>query len=298
MSKIIDIKASWTKQPDWIYRTSILNPYEKALMGLILTNSLGFNSNKYNKKVNYSDLGKQLNINPRIVSRACVSLRKMGLIHYQQTNNEKFLINIDLERCQNYTSINEACQEMTTPTSNKAEPMLENNISDVDKQPSSPLKKDISKDIYKEINKKKYFNKFSKEYLRSRKYDFNEFKEVWLSSNNEAIKKIQFDKLDSDCEVVFRELDRNNQIRCILGIDFYLLFWGSDNQQSQRQFMKKASAYMREYYRWYQEWDKERGLVEAYEERKKQAIEDEKNAPDERDMKLIRAHLRNSGWLK
>ena len=43
---------------------------------------------------------------------------------------------------------------------------------------------------------------------------------------------------------------------------------------------------------------KERGLVEAYEERKKQAIEDEKNAPDERDMKLIRAHLRNSGWLK
>ena len=221
-------KKSWTRIYDWILRTNHLNPNEKTIYLLIIANSWGFKSNKYNKDVTYRDFGKQLNMNERLVSRTCKSLRKYKLIDYVQNNGGKirFKLNID-----NFMQ----CPFMTSPMSKNDKPHVNNDIPDVNKVQDTPREKEIYKEILKQTSKENI-------------YEFDLFKKTWLfsESGDEDIKLRQKENLAVHTQEAFNSIDMNCKKKVILSLHEYLNYWSEDEQINKRYHMVTSSIYIRE----------------------------------------------------
>ena len=283
------MKESWSKMPDSIWRTSYLNPPEKAVIGLILVNSLGFHSDKYHKKVRYQDFAKQLNMNVRAVSKAFKSLRSKKLIKYKQQNNEKFQIHVDIDRCQNITSVNESCKKPTEVMSDNTTPMLNNDKSDVINVPVPPLKKDINKDIYKET-------------LKEKEWTFEQLRKEWLfKGNNEEVNMIQENKFNDNVKHIFNNLHLDDKKRVILSVEAYIEEWSCSRIKSDdRQYMHSLEKYILDTrYRHYWEIKNRQMLIKQQQKKQREyEIETEKNKPSEEDMVDIRNMLKEDGWIK
>ena len=181
--KKIKYPRDWTSIPDWINRGNLLHKYEKILMNKILANSWGFQSCRYHKKVTFKELGRDLDLNERAVSKYMKDLRARNLIHFE--DKELKMIEVNMEQMVLFDDMwKERCKKHTLRIADKTFKNANSYTPNVKKVHSPPLNKDNSKDITKEISKEQInFLDFEKKWLFKEKLNIEATKRAWYNES-------------------------------------------------------------------------------------------------------------------
>ena len=164
-------------------------------MNKILANSWGFQSCRYHKKVTFKQLGNDLDLNERAVSKYMKDLRGRNLIHFE--DKELKMIEVNMEQMVLFDDMwKERCKKHTLRIANKTFKNANRYIPNVKKVHSSPLNKDNSKDNTKEISKEQInFLDFEKRWLFKEKLNIEATKRAWynepLSNQKLIIKSLE-----------------------------------------------------------------------------------------------------------
>jgi hypothetical protein len=198
MSNKIKYTKSWSNIPDWISRGNLISTPEKALLIKVLANSWGFHMSCYHKKITFKELGREIGMNDRAVSKNMKLLRdRRKLINFK--NEELKMISVNMSQMELYDDLFRKQKNTSRKQKNEISEEL-NDTQSVKKQHSPPLNKDITKDKTKDISKEEI--------------DFLDFEKKWLFKeklNIEATKRAWYDQTLNNQKLIIKTLEHSQQ---------------------------------------------------------------------------------------